>query len=72
MVHHVSLRDCTFAEPTHPINSPFRCSGIDDGCPALVTYDRNTTIPSPALAAEAGAAWPFGRNHSRYWVRGRL
>jgi hypothetical protein len=69
MVHHVSLRDCNLAAPTRALNEPFECLEIDGACPIVATYDRNVTVPSPAVLAKAGAAWPFGANVSRYWVR---
>lgn len=72
MVHHVSLRDCKFAAPARPLNEPFECMEVDDGCPVVATYDRNTTMPPSALLAKAGAAWPFGAEVSRYWVSGHF
>lgn len=70
MIHHASLRDCKLGAPSQPLNQPYRCAGIEDGCPAVATYDRNVTVPSAALMAKADAAWPFGANISRYWVSG--
>lgn len=70
--HHLTLYDCKDIVPDQPLNEPFDCLELTNGCVAITAYSRNFTSPPPWLMAKANAAWPFGAGISKYWVSNPL